>query len=442
VVRECSKQRFQVSEEAAGELFIRATQGHTMKTVKEEGLMQKIEHNNLRYCIHGTYKQAIDGIRATGLNRMARNHIHLSPSIPDMDTVISGMRFSCDTVVVIDLIAARDNGGIDFFLSSNNVILSPGLGTTGAIPPQYIVGIYDKRDYIRHTKEGGFMNLPPTQVPTTAATARVPVARVPVARVPVAAVAAPAPIVLAESVASAGVARDDAHIEGSMKSDKKNLYYCVIDFEATCLRDSQISNQEIIEFPAVFINAETLSAEFEFHSYVKPVRNAMLSEFCTELTGIEQATVDAAPEFGRVFFQFCSFLAEHGLAGGKTRTRASGDVMPPREIIFVTHGDWDLKTMLPQQCQVSNMKVPSEFKRWVNLKNVYKDWETQREAEKKGHKKKSSRRGLGMAHMLTYLDMELVGRHHSGIDDTRNIARMLVELCRRGAVVKCPAFPV
>merc|ERR1719453_2079952 len=43
----------------------------------------------------------------------------------------------------------------------------------------------------------------------------------------------------------------------------------------------------------------------------------------------------------------------------------------------------------------------------------------------------TGRRAGGMAEMLSTLGMELIGRHHSGIDDARNIARILVELLRR-----------
>jgi inhibitor of KinA sporulation pathway (predicted exonuclease) len=34
----------------------------------------------------------------------------------------------------------------------------------------------------------------------------------------------------------------------------------------------------------------------------------------------------------------------------------------------------------------------------------------------------------GMEDMLKKLDMELEGRHHSGIDDTKNLARIVMKL--------------
>jgi inhibitor of KinA sporulation pathway (predicted exonuclease) len=46
--------------------------------------------------------------------------------------------------------------------------------------------------------------------------------------------------------------------------------------------------QEIIEFPAVLLNCQKGEVEDEFRSYCRPVLNPLLTEFCTELTGITQ----------------------------------------------------------------------------------------------------------------------------------------------------------
>jgi hypothetical protein len=39
-----------------------------------------------------------------------------------------------------------------------------------------------------------------------------------------------------------------------------------------------------------------------------------------------------------------------------------------------------------------------------------------------------------MAGMLTYLNLGLIGTHHSGIDDSRNISRIALELIQRGGL--------
>lgn len=44
----------------------------------------------------------------------------------------------------------------------------------------------------------------------------------------------------------------------------------------------------VVEFPAVLLNASDGEIESEFHMYVQPQEYPILSEFCTNLTGIKQ----------------------------------------------------------------------------------------------------------------------------------------------------------
>jgi hypothetical protein len=94
----------------------------------------------------------------------------------------------------------------------------------------------------------------------------------------------------------------------------------------------------VTEFPVQFFNTTTRAVDFTFHRYVRPVQHPHLSAFCTQLTGIEQATVDQAQPFPSVYDEFQQFLLQHKLLNNPHRTFA-----------FVTCGDWDLKTMLPSQ---------------------------------------------------------------------------------------------
>lgn len=43
-----------------------------------------------------------------------------------------------------------------------------------------------------------------------------------------------------------------------------------------------------VEFPAVLLDTSSGEVESEFHTYVQPQEHPVLSEFCTELTGITQ----------------------------------------------------------------------------------------------------------------------------------------------------------
>jgi 2'-phosphotransferase len=69
---------------------------------------------------------------------MSRNHIHFAIGMPKDEGVISGMRQSSEVYIEIDLSAAMEDG-IDFYISSNNVILSEGIN--GVLPPKYFKNV-------------------------------------------------------------------------------------------------------------------------------------------------------------------------------------------------------------------------------------------------------------------------------------------------------------
>jgi inhibitor of KinA sporulation pathway (predicted exonuclease) len=88
----------------------------------------------------------------------------------------------------------------------------------------------------------------------------------------------------------------------------------LVDFECTC--DSQRRegfNHEIIEFPAILIDADTFVVKDVFHSYIRPTEEPILTEYCTQLTGISQTTVDAAPPFADVMHSFAAWLDKWSL---------------------------------------------------------------------------------------------------------------------------------
>ncbi|KAH1166416.1 hypothetical protein KIL84_015588, partial [Mauremys mutica] len=132
-------------------------------------------------------------------------------------------------------------------------------------------------------------------------------------------------------------------------------YFLVLDFEATCDKP-QIHPQEIIEFPILKLNGRTMEIESTFHMYVQPVVHPQLTPFCTELTGIIQGMVDGQPNLQQVLERVDEWMAKEGLLD------------PSVKSIFVTCGDWDLKVMLPGQCQYLGLPVADYFKQWINLK--------------------------------------------------------------------------
>ncbi|ESQ48462.1 hypothetical protein EUTSA_v100215140mg, partial [Eutrema salsugineum] len=88
-------------------------------------------------------------------------------------------------------------------------------------------------------------------------------------------------------------------------------------------------------------------------------------------------------------------------------------------------GNWDIKTKIPEQCVVSNINLPQYFMEWINLKDVYLNF--------------YGREARGMVSMMRQCGIRLMGSHHLGIDDTKNITRVVQRMLADGAVFKITA---
>jgi len=121
------KQRFSLSPDGTR---IRANQGHSLATVDQLALTRITDPAAVPCVIHGTYKRFWPAIKASGLQKMSRNHVHCAKGMPGSSGVISGMRSDCDVFIHID--AARFIAdGLELFESANGVILC------AEIPPRY-----------------------------------------------------------------------------------------------------------------------------------------------------------------------------------------------------------------------------------------------------------------------------------------------------------------
>jgi 2'-phosphotransferase len=514
VVQSCQKKRFEMKQDpSTGLWWIRASQGHTITTINDTELLTEIlPDDRVDYCLHGTYVQHLDSIQSNGLHKMQRNHIHFAEGLPGDNGVISGMRGNCTAVVIVDMKGAMRDG-ILFYRSANNVILSAGVGDTGAIPSKYFIEILTRKNPQSQFQSLTLSSLPvPAPAPAPASTVSVipstavspsvtvtpsakSTSRVQHLSGPPSVAAAPpppAPSLGDQKPSSSATApmswanlvqanppSPSSHPQPKPAPRKSNPpppspssstppssapssvdYYCIIDFEATCLQDVRITPQEIIEFPAIMINALTMKTVEEelgsghgvFHSYIRPIHHPRLSSFCTELTGIEQATVDAAPTFPLVYERFLHFLQPFtrssslsypltpSSSSSSSASSSSSPSLPPSayspvtysNIVFVSHGDFDFQTALRSQCHLSSVKTIVTS--WINIKTIFTNLERTEETKKTrtSSRKGGRRQGLGMAAMLHTLNMPLIGRHHSGIDDSRNIARIFLELVRRG----------
>lgn len=198
--------------------------------------------------------------------------------------------------------------------------------------------------------------------------------------------------------------------KGTNKVKQPFNYLLVIDFEATCKELEKLEPQEIIEFPCAAVSTKTWKIENTFHEYIKPRVHPNLTPFCTQLTGIIQEMVDNQPQFPEVLEKFCGWLDEHSY------------FKDGNDSAFVTCGDWDLKMMLPSQCNLENVPLPAYFEKWINLKLAFCD-ATQ-------HYPRSLR------NMLLHLKLPVLGQLHSGIDDVKNMVKVIEALVEHDALFK------
>jgi 3'-5' exoribonuclease 1 len=170
-------------------------------------------------------------------------------------------------------------------------------------------------------------------------------------------------------------------------------YAVVVDLEATCCDRKTIpsSKREIIEIGAVMVDRD-LQPISEFQTFVRPVRFPVLTPFCTELTTITQAQVDVAPSYGNAIASFQTWMQDyHG-------------------VVFCAWGDFD-RRQIRQDCKFHQVPNPIEIT-CLNLKTMFA-------------RSQNLPGTYGMGQALEMVGMPLVGTHHRGLDDARNIAKLL-----------------
>jgi inhibitor of KinA sporulation pathway (predicted exonuclease) len=179
-----------------------------------------------------------------------------------------------------------------------------------------------------------------------------------------------------------------------------NPNYLVVDLEATCDDNHAMPREqtEIIEIGAVLVDAATLAPIDEYATFVRPVVHPRLTPFCTRLTTITQEDVERAPTF--------RFVAPKLAAFGK-------------DALFCSWGAYD-RGQLERDARRCGIKAPLG-PRHCNLKQLFA-----RAAGERGE--------CGTYAALRRVGLTPTGTHHRGIDDARNIARLLPYALGRVAV--------
>ncbi|NWH75287.1 ERI2 exoribonuclease, partial [Piaya cayana] len=211
---------------------------------------------------------------------------------------------------------------------------------------------------------------------------------------------------------------------GSRAAGQRFGFLVVLDLEATCWRDQERRLPEVVEFPAVLFNASTGRIESEFHTYVQPQEHPLLSEFCTELTGITQAQVDEGVPLHICLSQFLKWIQkiqkEKKIIFSSDGPRHSNS--EAKLCTFVTWTDWDLGVCLHYECKRKQLRKPDILNSWIDLKATYKAF--------------YNRKPKGLSGALQDLGLTFIGREHSGLDDSRNTARLAWRMICDGCVLK------
>jgi putative RNA 2'-phosphotransferase len=121
IVENNDKKRFAFNE---GKTRIRASQGHSISIE-----LNLNEAEPLEYLYHGTVEKFLSDIKAQGLQKMSRQHVHLSADRETANKV--GSRRGKPIILTINS-GAMHRAGYKFYLSDNNVWL------TDVVPAEFI----------------------------------------------------------------------------------------------------------------------------------------------------------------------------------------------------------------------------------------------------------------------------------------------------------------
>jgi inhibitor of KinA sporulation pathway (predicted exonuclease) len=169
----------------------------------------------------------------------------------------------------------------------------------------------------------------------------------------------------------------------------------IVDLEATCWERNPPAPHEIIEIGAVAYEMGR-GPLAEFQTFVRPRLKPILSPFCTRLTSIRQKDVEGAPPFPEALEALSCWAEAYA------------------PYTLAAWGNYD-RGQFQDDCRLHRVVYP--FGAYLNIKTAFA--------------RLVNCRPCGMARALHLAGLTLEGTHHRGIDDVRNIARLVDYLVAR-----------
>lgn len=207
------------------------------------------------------------------------------------------------------------------------------------------------------------------------------------------------------------------HLQAFRELLADTRYLLCVDLEATCdeysegLSDEQKlehklavhrDEMETIEVGAVVLDLHQDARIVSEHTwFVRPVLNPVLTDFCKQLTTIEQVDVDSAGTYDQVRQSLNDYLAPFKAEG----------------LMWCSWGDYDAKQLAMDAERNSCEPMLAEF--------VHTN-------AKKWHWKVLNCRAMALRPAVEDWGVEWSGQYHRGIDDARNLGVLVGEILRAG----------
>lgn len=195
-------------------------------------------------------------------------------------------------------------------------------------------------------------------------------------------------------------------------------YLVCVDLEATCdelpdgLTDAEKAAYPLLvkrdEMETIEVGAVVLDLHHDFEQvgefcrFIRPHLKPVLTPFCTKLTTITQADVDAADGYDQVREQLEAFVVPFEADG----------------VMWCSWGAYDAK-QLQADADRLNSKVMFADKEHTNMK--------------KWHWKMHHCRAMGLQTAVGSSGLEWKGQCHRGIDDATNLGNLVAKILRESA---------
>lgn len=184
----------------------------------------------------------------------------------------------------------------------------------------------------------------------------------------------------------------------------------VFDLECTCEDDDDKFEREIIEIGAIKVEPVYVPVLYKnkivgrfdkfktlgtYQTFVKPVENPELTDYCLNLTGIKQDDVDCAKLFVEALPGFLDFI------------KGTGDEIDDSWICSWGHFD---RIQLAQECKKHTQSL---------------EWLRQHSSIKHEYAKVAGlERPMGLLRALEREGFEFEGSYHRAMDDTKNTLKI------------------